>query len=149
MKRKWKVAIVLGIVLCLTFGLIYALTQSWIKIPGKGKVKKIGVEAYWDSELTQIIDLIDWGLIGPNESLTKDIYVQNLGNVNASLSFFVNNWNPINASNYLTISWNGTGILLEPMQAKLVTLKLSATKDLNAEIFPSFSFDITILGSQV
>lgn len=52
------------------------------------------------------------------------------------------NWNPTNASSYMSLSWNYDGKMLSPMETVEVTLTLSVSP--NVENIVDFSFDVII-----
>lgn len=52
------------------------------------------------------------------------------------------NWNPIEASNYIAISWDYTNQTIEPKQIIPVTFTLTVSETIQG--IESFSFDIII-----
>jgi hypothetical protein len=116
--------------------------QSSIRIRGQGTVKAVGVGVFWDSNCTNSVSFIDWGMVEPGSMNNVTVYVRNEGNVAASLSLATENWNPSSASDYLTLSWNYDGQQLNPQEAIPVTLTLSVSS--SVEGIESFSFDIII-----
>jgi hypothetical protein len=55
------------------------------------------------------------------------------------------NWNPNNASNCLSLTWNLQGQTINSASTKTATLTLTATADTTG--IASFSFDVTIAGT--
>jgi hypothetical protein len=55
------------------------------------------------------------------------------------------NWNPSNASDYISLSWDYGGQLVNPGELIPVIFTLSISE--SVEGITSFSFDITIMGS--
>jgi len=116
--------------------------QSSVRIVGRGTVKAVGVGVFWDSNCTNPVSFIDWGMVEPGSMNNVTVYVRNEGNVVASISLATENWNPSNASDYLTLSWNYDGRELNPLEVVQVTLTLSVSSSVQG--IESFSFDIII-----
>ena len=110
-----------------------------------GIIETVGVAAYTDSACTIPVSNVDWGRVSPGYSSTNTLYVRNEGNSDLALSFNTNNWNPINAQNYLTLSWNYAGQTIKPNQVIQITLTLSVSQSTSG--VESFYFDIVISGS--
>jgi len=88
---------------------------------------------------------IDWGLIEPNETKTFTINVKPTGTVPVMLSINTSNWNPTNASDFVSLTWNYTGVALQPDVWYAIELHLYVAADI--EGIETFSFDITIIAS--
>jgi hypothetical protein len=116
--------------------------QSSVRIRGQGTVKAVGVGVFWDSNCTNSVSFIDWGMVEPISMNNVTVYVKNEGNVAATISLTTENWNPPNASDYLTLSWNYDGRQLNPQEVVQVTLTLAVSPSVQG--VGSFSFDIII-----
>jgi len=116
--------------------------QANTKISNQGALKTVGVGVYWDSALTNKVSSIDWGILEPGANVNKTVYIRNEGNAAATLSLTTSNWNPSNASNYLTLTWNYGGQTLNVNEAIQVKLTLSASSSITG--ITNFSFDTTI-----
>jgi len=114
-------------------------------ISNVGSVKTIGVGVYWDENCTSGVSFIDWGMLEPGSSENVTVYVRNEGNSVAILSMETSNWNPSNASNYITLSWNYGGQSINIGGIVKVTFTLSVSASI--EGITSFSFDILIVGT--
>ncbi|PVX27247.1 MAG: hypothetical protein CW716_03325 [Candidatus Bathyarchaeum sp.] len=110
-----------------------------------GIIETVGVAAYTDSACTIPVSNVDWGRVAPGYSITNTLYVRNEGNSDLTLSFNTNNWNPVNAQNYLTLSWNYAGQTVKPNQVVQITLTLSVSQSTSG--IESFYFDIIISGA--
>lgn len=117
-------------------------TQSSVRIRGSGTVKAVGVGVFWDSNCTNPVSFIDWGMVEPGSMNNVTVYVRNEGNVAASISLATENWNPSNASDYLALSWNYDGRQLNSLEVVQVTLTLNVSSSVQG--IESFSFDIII-----
>jgi len=116
--------------------------QSSVRIVGRGTVKAVGVGVFWDSNCTNTVSFIDWGMVEPGSKNNVTIYVRNEGNVAASISLATENWNPPNASDYLALIWDYDERLLNPREVAQVTLTLSVSSSVHG--IENFSFDIII-----
>ena len=124
------------------FGTGLTLIQTSRTISSGGSVKGIGVGIYWDSACTNQVSSIDWGLLEPDSSKTVTLYVRNEGNSVVALSKSTQNWNPSDASSYMTLNWNYNG---QPVNANAVVqarLTLSVLSSISG--ITDFSFDIII-----
>ena len=117
-------------------------TQSSVRIRGQGTVKAVGVGVFWESNCTNTVSFIDWGMVEPGSMNNVTAYVRNEGNVAASVSLATESWNPPNNSEYLALSWDYDGRLLNPLEVARVTLMLSVSSSVQG--IESFSFDIII-----
>lgn len=116
-----------------------ALMSKTVTIPTVGNVKTVGVDTD--------VDFIDWDMVDPNSSHTRLINVQATGNSNVTLSLSTANWTPPNASEFLTLTWNYTGSILQPSEWTPVELTLAVSADVTG--IDSFSFDILIIAEEV
>jgi len=111
-------------------------------VSNSGSVKGVGVGVYSDQSCTNAISSINWGMLDPGSNANKTVYIRNEGNTPATLSMSTSNWNPTNASSYLTLSWNYGGQTLSANQVVQVKLTLSVSASIKG--ITNFSFDITI-----
>jgi len=136
-----KPLVVLISIVALT-ALASGFIQSSVRIVGRGTVKAIGLGVFWDSNCTNPVTFIDWGMVEPGSMNNVTVYMRNEGNVAATISLTIENWDPSNASEYLTLSWNYDGRQLSPQEAILTTLNLNVSPSVHG--IESFSFDIII-----
>jgi hypothetical protein len=115
------------------------------QISNVGSLKTIDIEAYWDANLTNRVNGINWGLLEPGDQKRFSIYLHNEGNSAVTLSESTSNWNPSAASNYLTLSWNYNGQTIEADKNLQVTLTLSVSANITG--ISNFSFDIIVVGT--
>jgi len=146
-KHEVKVAIATLILIgcALSLSMLTQVTssiQTNMKISNQGALKTVGVGVYWDSGLTNKVSSIDWGILEPGSNVNKTVYIRNEGNAAATLSMTTSNWNPSNATNYLTLTWNYGGQTLNVNEAIQVKLTLTASSTIAG--ITNFSFDITI-----
>jgi hypothetical protein len=132
---------VLGVVMS-TLG---ALTASRT-FSNSGSISAIGVGVYSDSGCTTVLSSISWGTINPGASATYTVYVKNNGTIPVTLTMTTGTWNPATASSYITLSWNIQNYVLPAGSSVQALLTLNVSPSTNG--FTSFTFDITITGTQ-
>jgi hypothetical protein len=128
-----------------SIAVVYALTSVSVHLSSVGTVKALGVGVYWDSGCSQTVSSIDWGLAEPGAVKNVTVYARNEGNAPITLSVQTANWNPANATNYISLSWNYGGQAIGANQVVAVTLSLSISSSIQG--ITTFSFDIVVVGS--
>jgi hypothetical protein len=123
---------------------VAALLTSETRIPSVGTVKTVGVGAFWDINCTSRVTEIDWGLVEPGYHVNATIFHRNEGNAPITLSLHTENWNPSNASGYITLRWDYTGQTVDPGAVMKTTLTLAVSSNVTG--ITSFTFDILITG---
>ena len=141
MSRKIIFAILM-IVFLVT--LVYASSFHGQKITNYGEIKTLGVKVFWDKNCTKLATTINWGTIEPNSLNTKILYIKNIGNTATHINLTTENWKPEYASEYLYVSWNYTGKLINPNETLPTEIYLICS---NAENITTFQFDIFISAS--
>ena len=116
-----------------------------LTLPGAGTVKAIGVGVYWDSDCTNQVTTIDFGLIEPGSTKNVAVFIRNEESSPAMLSLETENWNPSNATDYMSLTWDDAGEVIDVDEVVQVTLSLSVSDTI--EEITNFSFDIVIIGS--
>ena len=92
-----------------------------------------------------VVSSIEWDMLDPGSVMNKELYVKNLGNVPITLYLETENWNPANASDYISLSWDYSGEAIDPDVCVHVTLTLSVSSDI--EGIADYSFDMVITGT--
>jgi hypothetical protein len=110
-----------------------------------GTVKAIGVGVYWNSTGTNPVTTFNWGMLDPNSTKSITCYIKNEGNQLVTLSMYASNWNPTNATQYMTFSWNLGAQTLNPGQIKQAIFTLTISASIKG--ITNFSFDVTIVGT--
>jgi hypothetical protein len=82
---------------------------------------------YTNSACTNILNSISWGSVAAGTNTTQTIYLKNLGTAPITLNLSVTTWQPTNASNYLSISWDQQGTTLNAGQSTQATITLTAS----------------------
>lgn len=121
-----------------------------LNIPNIGTIKTIGVEAYWDQNLENKTEVVDWDIIWSGASKNVILYMRSISNVHTVMQFNVTNWNPKNISKYMNLSWNYNGKPIYSGEVVQVTITLSTSPSVRfmeyiiAHNVKEFSFDIVI-----
>ena len=126
---------------------VLAVLYSSRYIVNKGNIKTIGINVYWDAECTNKMTEINWGILDPGWIGNVTGYLKNEGNYPVVLSVHTENWNPVGASSYISISWDYNNQTIEPNQIVPVVFTLSVSETIQG--IESFSFDIVIIATSV
>jgi len=137
-----KTAVETAILTALLILYVYGATVRYVPLPNRASIKAVGVSIYWDANLTQTVTFIDWGFLEPAEVTNRTLFIQNIGNVPIKLGLTTENWNPTNASTYITLTWNYSGQLINANEA--TPIKLTLTVSPNIQGIKNFDFDIII-----
>lgn len=143
----WKLrfaALLLIVGLCT---LVYAIDKMLI-IPNVGNVYTMGIEAYWDEAKTNPVTQIDWGTMYPGESKTNTIYLYNPGNTLIFISKTLSNWNPTDASLYITLTWNPDLASLDPQVLTQINITQTISSTIAETTIDHYSYDIVITGHE-
>jgi len=111
-------------------------------IESGGSVKKVNVGVYWHRNCSDTVSFIEWGNIEPGSVKNVSLFIRNEGTVAADLFLSTDNWNPSNASEFMTLSWDYNGQTLKRSKIDLVALTLQVSPSVSG--IKSFSFDIII-----
>ncbi len=116
-----------------------------VTLPNMGTVKTMGVGVYWDSDCNNQVTSIDWGTVDPGSTKDVTAYIRNEGNAPETLSLETKNWDPPDASSYMSLSWGYGGQVIDVGEVVQVALSLSVSDTI--EGITNFSFDIVVIGS--
>ena len=117
------------------------------RISNVGRIKAVGVGVYWDLNATNPCSSIDWGSLRPGDLAGVTVYVKNVKNTNVTLSLNVTDWSPQNASQYLTLSWNYSGAMIQP--AQVIAIQMALLVSPQTQNIDTFSFNIVITATEV
>ncbi len=124
---------------------VYAVQTGYVSLHNTVTIKGVGVGIYTNSSCTQRITSVDWGLAENGTTKNMTVYIRNEGNTLATLSMQTTNWNPSNASQYATLTWDYNGQSMGVNDGVTVVLFLSIAPNIQGT--PTFSFDITVYAS--
>lgn len=142
----WRFSLIfLTLMLGMTIPYLLGTMYYSSSIPSGGIIKAVNVGVYSDSGCTTPLNSITWGVLEPGGSQDSIIYIKNNGN--SALTLFLNTeeWTPLNAADYLDLSWNYTGEALNPGESIEVVLTLSVSSAISG--IESFTFNIIIVGT--
>ena len=138
-------AIVIIALMAVVLSTLGALTVSQT-FSNSGSISAIGVGVYSDSGCTTVLSSIDWGTINSGASATYTIYVKNNGTIPVTLTMTTGNWNPATASSYINLTWSRQNYVLSAGSSVQALVTLTVSSSVNG--FTSFTFDVTITGTQ-
>lgn len=124
----------------------FPATQTSRKLSSAGSIQttaEIGV--YSNFQCTNPLTSLSWGTLEPGGSQAIVCYIKNEGTSALTLSMYPSGWDPTEAADYLTLSWNYNGNPISPDASVQVTFTLFV--DENIEGISSFSFDVNIVGT--
>jgi len=145
MERDVKIVLI-TVFLCGLFvgATAFAMYQWAHQIRNVGIMRTIGVEVYRDEALTEILDIVDWGMMEPGENKSVAAWVKNTGNDAQKLVMWTEAWNPMNASDFISLAWNYNGSWI-PVDSSIPVV-FTLFVDLNVAGITNFSFDIWVKG---
>jgi len=144
MQKSQVIAIYVLVVSVLLVASVFAvLTIQW-SMRGTGSIKGVGLGVYWDPECTNATSSLEFGLLASGSSKNFDLYLRNEGDLDLNLNMTSENWDPAEATDYLTLTWNREGQQISPDGVMGCVITLSVSEDI--EGIGSFSLDIIISG---
>ena len=145
MRKETKYVLAILLLSVAFVGLVaWAIYESIPKIYNYGTIRVIGVEVYADADLTQILERIDWGVLDPGESKSYSCWIKNIGNDAQKLVTWTETWNPVNASDWIGLSWDYGGSWIPVNASVPVVFTLHVDPDI--EGVTNFNFDIWVKG---
>lgn len=144
---------------------IWLESVTRLRVPTIGTIRTSGVEAYWNKELTNRTESVNWGTISPGASQNISIHLRSISNTEASLNLTSENWTfwksssdiaagPMSTTPYMNLTWNYDNTIVKPGEVLQVTLTLSVdgssdfVEFLIANDVRTFSLDIVISTSE-
>lgn len=135
-------------VVCLAVLVSYTAVASLSRsqsISSYGNIIAVNLGVYQDSACTVNATSIDWGVVDPDSSVTRSVYVKNTGNVAVTLSLAVSSWSPSIAGSYLAVAWDRQGIVLSAGQVVQATFTLTVSTNVTG--FTDFSNVLVVSGT--
>jgi len=106
----------------------------------------MNVDVYWDPDCTQGVASIDWSQVSPGSTNNIKIFVRNEEGIRLYLYLSAVDWNPLQAANYITLTWDTDGMRAHPQEVVQSTLTLKVVRYVPG--ITDFSFNITIWGQE-
>ena len=133
-------SILLFSIVALVYGITYRIRQLTIK--QTISVIQSPIDLFSDANLTKPLTYIDWGILYPDSSKTVLCYIKNNRDVTLNLTLCTKNWNPENASSFISITWNYTYLVINPSEVKGIEISIYVSPDVKKDT--TFSNDIVI-----
>lgn len=129
--------------LIVTASVVGAVVYYELRLKGHGRIKVVGGTVYFDPEGTKEVAAIDWGMISPGGSAYTTLYFKSESNVPTNMTFRTEFWDPPEAGDFISMTWDYDGRDLNPDEILEVTLTLSVADAITG--ISEFSFDIVIV----
>jgi len=110
---------------------VAVLLVSQVRIQGTGVIRAVGVKVYGDDGLTKEVSAVDWGAIDVGGQSTVTLWIKSNSTVPVTLSLKTEEYNPILAGQYLTLSWSYNGAQLLRGQSVAIDLTLQVSPDIH------------------
>ena len=133
-----------------TFLLIGMLTLVFnVQLIESEPVEEVGIGVYWDFNCSEPISSVGWGSMKPGSSKNIPVFARNEGNESVTLSIATSNWNPPKAADFVNLTWNYTGEIIE--ESYVLPVNLSLHVDVSIKRISVIAFDAILVatGSQV
>jgi hypothetical protein len=142
LKASYKTLVLVAIVAVISVAstsvvsMMLSHSDDEVYLPSLGTIKTIEVETYWDPNGENRRENLTWNEIqiqklGGDEvkmnQVNTTVYVKSVSNFRVTLNMFLTDWNPVEISDYLTISWDYNESILNPDEIIPVTMTLSAS----------------------
>jgi hypothetical protein len=133
-----------GLIALITATVVYAATTSYVGFRYGGTIRTVGVGIYCNASCNQSLSWIDVGLVDPGAIRNSSVFVRNEGNVPVVLSLQTLNWDPPNASDFVSLGWNYDGHSMSPSEVAEISMSLSISSGIHD--IAVFGFDVIISG---
>jgi len=144
MNRNLAIAITGIVVFAVVVASVLILT-TW-RIATHGRIKALGLEVFADPECSLIVSEINWGTIPQGGKSEVTLYLRPKGTVPCNFSMSTENYDPIEAQHFLTLTWNYNNATIQPNEVVEILFTLNASTD-TWGIY-DFSFDITLFAHE-
>jgi hypothetical protein len=145
MQNKGVFGVTIVAIVIMVTAVALALLQSTQTIPNTGSIKAINVKVYENSACTVPLSSLTWGTLDPGSSTIKTMYVKNEGSSPMNLSMTTTAWNPSNALNYIAVTWNQNGTIVNAGLNVQANVTLTVSPSISG--IPSFAFTMVITGT--
>jgi hypothetical protein len=139
------------VALCVFAGLLvgsiatYAALQWTYKITATVTIKSVGVTVYSDPGCSVPLLTIDWGMMEPGQTKNHPAYIKNESNVPVTMTMYVDNWNPLDAKDFMALTWTYDGSQIPVDSSLAVEFTLGIDGSISG--IRNFSFEIWVVGS--
>jgi len=140
--RKAQIVEAIVVSACLLTVIAYSVFHRSYAIPAHASIKALKLGIYFNEQLAQPVEELDWGILEPGENASKLLYIQNQANVKTTFFMSTDRWNPLNASDYISLAWNYTGEVCQVDEVKPVIFTLLVDENITG--ITTFSFELTV-----
>jgi len=145
-RKALVAAIAVAIVVSFAAGFfVKASMEHSRRITNRAAIKAVNVNLYQDPALTVPLTEINWGVLELGEEKNHTAYIENDSNVPVMLVLTTDDWSPVNASNFITLTWDYDGQPIAVGGSVEATFTLAVDPAISG--IETFSFDIVIVGS--
>ena len=95
-------------------------------VPSLGYIKTIDVKCYWDPNGETETNMISWDTLVVGSSNNVTLFIKSVSNYDVLLTYHLSDWEPVSIANYLVMSWDYNGTVIEPGEIIGLTFTLSA-----------------------
>lgn len=110
-----------------------------------GTIQTNNLGIYTDPNCTNNCTTLNFGELKPGQVTNQTIYLKNMQNTSITLSMNTSQWNPAEARNWLVLSWNREGSIINSKEVISATFRLDV--DASVEGFSNFNFNVAVLSN--
>ena len=107
----------------------------------------INIDVFCDRGCSVAMSEVDWGSLKPGGSIERTLFIRNSGEHPVLMTLMTDNWSPVLASDYFSLSWDYDGSKIEADQIVEVIMVLDVSSSISG--INDFNFDIVLYGSAV
>jgi hypothetical protein len=124
--------------------LAFSVMQFTAQISSTAMLKAVGIGVYSDAACSTQVSQINWGVLEPGSNKTVTVYIRNESNVPVALTLATADWNPVNATEFISLSWDQQNVQVDPPSVTLAILTLHVAAETTG--LSTFTFTIIIAG---
>lgn len=130
--------------LVITITSVAGVLMSTHQIANVAHLASVNINVYWDITCTQEVTFIDWGILSPGSDKNLLVYVKNTGESPILGSMNTSDWSPIEAENYISLSWDFGDKPLMQGRVRPTTFTISVSWNITG--ITTFYFTIIVIG---
>jgi len=111
-------------------------------ISSSGEILGVGLNVFETSDCKVEVTSIDWGVLSPGENKSVSYYLRNERNWELVAAKNETNWVPLEAKDYIALTWSYNNESLGANQVVPITFTLSVSPDIHD--ITTFSFNIIL-----
>lgn len=124
--------------------LVFSVLQFTVQIASAATLKAVGIGVYKDPACTVQVSQVDWGVLEPGGNKTVTVYIRNESNVPVTLTLETAYWNPANATQVVSLSWDRENAQVDA--GNVVSANLTLHVAAGTSGLSTFTFTIIITG---